>query len=77
MLKSRLKEMLHKRDMTLAELNRKTGIRPTTLSQIKAGTFKMISPRVICLLCEALSCQPGDLFEYIPDRPAEHKSASE
>lgn len=67
MIKSRLNVMLAINDMTLGQLQEATGIRSPTLSQIKAGTFRTISQDNLCRLCEALHCQPGDLFVYIPD----------
>ena len=39
-----------------------------TLQKIRSG--EMVSYRNVEILCRLLSCQPGDLIEYIPDTPA-------
>ena len=39
-----------------------------TLQKIRSG--EMVSYRNVEILCRLLSCQPGDLIEYIPDAPA-------
>ena len=44
-----------------------TGIRPNTMSQLWHGTTKRIEIEQIGKLCQVLKCQPGDLFEYVPD----------
>jgi len=40
-----------------------------TLTRLKAGTGG-IDAGTLNKLCRLLSCQPGDLIEYIPDTPA-------
>lgn len=65
MIKSRVKVMLAKREMTQKRLAEITGVRPPTVSAICLGTIKMIPLDVLEKFCDALDCQPGDLFEYI------------
>ena len=67
MIKSRLKVQLAKCDMTQKQLAEITGIRPPTISQIALGTAKHIPVDVLDRLCEALNCQPGDIFEHIKE----------
>ena len=62
-----LRDMLKKRGMTQSELVETTGIRQPTLSAISTGKIKTIPVRVMDKICQALDCQPGDLFEYVPD----------
>ena len=64
MIKSRLKVMLAERDMTQKQLAEVTGIRPPTISQIALGTAKHIPIDVMDRICDALDCQPGDLFRF-------------
>ena len=63
--------MLAKRKMSVTELAEKVGITVTNMSILKTGKAKAIKVSTLVKLCEALTCQPGDLLEY---RPAEDKS---
>lgn len=56
--------MLAKRKMKLQDLAEKVGITPTNMSILKTGKAKAIRISTLEKLCEALNCQPGDLFEY-------------
>lgn len=67
MIKSKLKAVLADRDMTQKQLAEVTGIRPPTISAIAMGTIKHIPWDVLDRICEALDCQPGDLFKYIKE----------
>jgi len=60
-------ELLGKNKMSQTELSRLTGIRPGTVNALYHETIKSIKIEQIDLLCKALNCQPGDIFEYIPD----------
>jgi putative transcriptional regulator len=54
--------MLARRKLgTLAE---QVGITAQNLSVLKTGRAKAIRFSTLEKLCEALECQPGDLFEY-------------
>lgn len=56
--------MLAKRKMKVGDLADKIGITISNLSILKNGKAKAIKVTTIIRLCEALDCQPGDLFEY-------------
>ncbi|MBQ7688116.1 MAG: helix-turn-helix transcriptional regulator [Clostridia bacterium] len=56
--------MMAKRKMSLTELAEKVGITVTNMSILKTGKAKAIKVSTLAKLCEALDCQPGDLFEY-------------
>jgi putative transcriptional regulator len=56
--------MLARRKMRLGELADRVGITPQNLSVLKTGRAKAIRFSTLEKLCEALGCQPGDLFEY-------------
>ena len=58
--------MLAKRKMKLSELAERVGITPANMSILKTGKAKAIRISTLEKLCEALNCQPGDLFEYRP-----------
>ena len=56
--------MLAKRKMRLGTLAELVGITPQNLSVLKTGRAKAIRFSTLEKLCEALECQPGDLFEF-------------
>ena len=67
--------MLARRKMRLGTLAEQVGITPQNLSVLKTGRARAIRFSTLEKLCEALDCQPGDLFEYragaAPQTPAE------
>ena len=56
--------MLAKRKMSLTELAEKVGITVTNMSILKTGKAKAIKVSTLAKLCDALDCQPGDIFEF-------------
>lgn len=56
--------MLAKRKMSLTELSNKVGITMANLSILKKGKGKAIRFSTLNAICNALECQPGDIFEY-------------
>ena len=56
--------MLAKRTMRLGALAETVGITPQNLSVLKTGRARAIRFSTLEKLCEALECQPGDLFEF-------------
>ena len=56
--------MLAKRKMSVGELADKVGITIANMSVLKTGKAKAIKVSTLAKLCEALSCQPGDLLAY-------------
>ena len=56
--------MLARRKMRLGTLAEAVGITPQNLSVLKTGRAKAIRFSTLEKLCEALECQPGDLFEF-------------
>lgn len=71
MIKSTLRVMLARREMTLKDLQQLTGLRPATLSKIHTGKIDRYPMYMMDAICKALECQPGDILEYIPDEPDE------
>lgn len=62
-----LKALLADKNMTQKELAEITGIRPPTISAICVGSVKHIPLGVLDKICDALDCQPGDVFEHVSD----------
>ena len=62
----RLDELLHQRRMTLTELSEQVDLTLANLSILKTGKARAIRFSTLEAICQALSCQPGDLIEYQP-----------
>ena len=60
----RLDRVMADRKMSLNELSEKVGVANVNLSKIKNGHVSAIRFSTLIALCEALSCQPGDIIEY-------------
>ncbi len=56
--------MMAKRKMSLNELSAATGISATNLSILKTNKAKAVRFTTLEAICEALDCQPGDIFEF-------------
>ncbi len=71
----KLDDMLHDRRMTLTELAERVGMTLANLSILKTGKARAIRFSTLEAICEALSCQPGDMLRFEPgeeelERPA-------
>jgi len=67
MIKIKLKALLKEKGVTQKELVSITGIRQPTLSAMNMGKTLRIKIEDMNKICAALNCQPGDIFEYIPE----------
>lgn len=61
--------MLARRKMRLNELADRVGITAQNLSVLKTGRARAIRFSTLERLCEALDCQPGDLFAFENSEP--------
>jgi putative transcriptional regulator len=62
--------------MTLTELSERVGMTLANLSILKTGKARAIRFSTLEAICEALSCQPGDLLGFEaklpePEQPGE------
>ena len=57
-----LDELLEERGMTLTSLADQIGVTNVNLSVLKNNRAKAIRFSTLTALCDALGCQPGDLF---------------
>jgi putative transcriptional regulator len=64
----KLDDLLHDRRMTLTELADRIGMALANLSILKTGKARAIRFSTLEAICEALSCQPGDLLQYEADQ---------
>ena len=71
----KLDDMLHERRMTLTELADRVGLTLANLSILKTGKARAVRFSTLAAICEALSCQPGDLLRYEPERAARERPA--
>lgn len=62
----RLDELLDDQGLTLTELADRVGVTPVNLSVLKNDRAKAIRFTTLTALCDALNCNPGDLFEIAP-----------
>lgn len=62
-----LDEVLYDRRMTLTELAERVDIALANLSILKTGKARAIRFSTLGAICEVLSCQPGDILEFVPD----------
>ena len=60
----RLDRMMADRKMSLNELSERVGITLANLSNLKNEKISAVKLSTMEAICEALNCQPGDLFEY-------------
>ncbi len=60
-----LDRLLVERKMTLTELAERVGITIANLSVFKTNKAKAVRFSTLEALCRELSCQPGDLLEYV------------
>jgi putative transcriptional regulator len=58
----KLDDLLHDRRMTLTELADRIGMTLANLSILKTGKARAIRFSTLEAICDALSCQPGDLL---------------
>ena len=64
----KLDDLLHDRRMTLTELADRVGMTLANLSILKTGKARAIRFSTLEAICEALSCQPGDILRFEAER---------
>ena len=61
--------MMAKRKMSLNELSEKVDLTLANLSILKTNKARAIRFSTLDALCRELKCQPGDLLQYVDDKP--------
>lgn len=69
----RLDRVMADRKISLNELSERVGVTNVNLSKMKTGKISAIRFSTLEAICEALSCQPGDILEYDPDAVSPEK----
>jgi len=72
----KLDDVLHDRRMTLTELADRIGITLANLSILKTGKARAIRFSTLDAICEALSCQPGDILQFEPEQAEREPAAA-
>ena len=62
----KLDDLLHDRRMTLTDLADRIGMTLANLSILKTGKARAVRFSTLEAICEALSCQPGDILRHEP-----------
>jgi len=65
-IRCRLDELLEERGLTLTALAEEIGVSIVNLSVLKNQRAKAVRFSTLTALCDALDCQPGDLFAVDP-----------
>ena len=71
----KLDDILHDRRMTLTEPADRIGMALANLSILKTGKARAIRFSTLDAICEALSCQPGEILRFEPEQ-AEREGAA-
>jgi putative transcriptional regulator len=71
----KLDDLLHDRRMTLTDLADRIGMTLANLSILKTGKARAIRFSTLDAICEALSCQPGDILKFEPEHAGRERSA--
>ena len=61
-----LDRLLTERDMTLTDLADRVGISVVNLSVLKNDRARSVRFSTLTAICDALGCQPGDVFSVAP-----------
>src|SRR5215213_4086723 len=72
----KLDDLLYDRRMTLTELADRVGLTLANLSILKTGKARAIRFSTLDAICEALSCQPGDLLRFEPEQAERERPAT-
>lgn len=72
----KLDDILHDRRMTLTELADRTGMTLANLSILKTDKARAIRFSTLDAICEALSCQPGDILRFEPEQTEHQRLAA-
>ncbi|MEK6334979.1 MAG: helix-turn-helix domain-containing protein [Acidobacteriota bacterium] len=75
MIEVRVSDLLEKRGRTFYWLAKETGISHTTLWRLKKGKAYGVTLDTLDKICQALSCQPGDILRFVSALPRGKRSA--
>lgn len=68
-IKLNLDRVMLERKVSLTELADRVGLTLANLSILKTNKARAIRFTTLDALCRELSCQPGDIIEWVPGEP--------
>ncbi|MCL6615200.1 MAG: helix-turn-helix transcriptional regulator [Firmicutes bacterium] len=68
MIRCNLSRILGERRIKMADLAKKAGVNKNTVLSLYHERAKGVTFEVMDKICEALACQPGELFERVEKR---------
>jgi putative transcriptional regulator len=72
----KLDDLLHDRRMTLTDLAERVGMTLANLSILKTGKARAIRFSTLEAICQALSCQPGDILRFETEQATRERPAA-
>lgn len=66
---SKLSTRLGERRLKMSDVVKNTGLAKATVHNLYHDRVTRVDYHVIDKICAYLNCQPGDLLEYISDKP--------
>jgi putative transcriptional regulator len=73
MIKCNLSRLLGEKKWTQADLARRAGVRPNTISALYNEFIDRVSLKQLDKICEILGCNLSDLLEYLPPKKEHEK----
>ena len=73
----KLDDLLYERRMTMTELAERIDLTLANLSILKTGKARAIRFSTLEAICEALTCQPGDILRFESEQAASRQSGKE
>ncbi|WP_086993380.1 helix-turn-helix domain-containing protein [Rhizobium sullae] len=71
----RLDVMLAQRKVRSKDLAEAVGITESNISLLRSGRVRAMRFSTLDAICKHLSCQPGDILEYVPDDDVETRNS--
>lgn len=65
-MRSKLKSIMEKRQVTIGRLHRTTGLSVTTILKARGPGISSCTLDTLLRIANALNCHPCDLFELLP-----------
>lgn len=67
MIRCHLSTLMGRAKMSIADVNRLTGLNRSTISALYHESTQRIEFGAVDKLCRLFKCSVGELFEYLPD----------
>ncbi len=71
MIVNKLSEIMGRKRLRIKDVVDSSNLARNTITELYKDRATMISLGTLDKLCNVLECQPGDIFEHIPDKREE------